>query len=223
MARVTVDRLIKDVAAARPDASDFPGMTFLATDTGAVYVSDGTSWLASSLGSGAQATDIDLAAWSFPPWACFAQSATTGGRIYYSAVRLDAATAVTNVVVGVQTAGATLTADECWLALYDSAGTRLGLSESQDTALEATGRIEAAVFGSATTLQAGVYWVAILTNGSTQPTIYRGSNATGIFNGSTLPAAFGLSASGSQTEMPATVDWSTDTTAGGTPYWVGLS
>ncbi len=70
---------------------------------------------------------------------------------------------------------------------------------------------------------AGKYWVAILANAATAPTIFR--------NGSTLSASPGLSAATARfalngtalTALPASITPGSNVIASGIPYWVAAS
>jgi hypothetical protein len=122
-----------------------------------------------------QATDQGaLLAWTFDPANVANGVQTSAGVLYTAKVTLRSAATISKLWVIVTTAGATLTADQNFLALYNSAGTRVGVTASQHTAF-ASAQILGADLTTPYAASAGAYYVGILSNGSTQPTFLSGT------------------------------------------------
>lgn len=132
---------------------------------------------------------------------------TTAGTVYMFAVPLRQITTVTSVIIGVQAAGATLTAGQNFAGLYDSAGNRVGITADQTTNWQSTGAKVMNLTAPAL-LQPGMYYVAVVANGTTLPTLTRGiTDALGGVMNTNLTAAtfrFSFGATG-QTTLPATI------------------
>ncbi|MFZ3592316.1 hypothetical protein [Streptomyces sp. BH104] len=133
--------------------------------------------------------------------------ATTAGVVYLSKIDIaNRATVVSNILVGVVTAGATLTAGQNLIGLYDASGTRLAVSTDQTTAWATVGLKTAAI--TPQTLAVGSYYVAILSNGTTRPSFATGAGhgQDGLTNvGLTTATAAFLTSGTGQTALPATI------------------
>jgi hypothetical protein len=120
------------------------------------------------------ARDSGLLGWTLDPATAVGSLQTSAGVLHLIEIRLRTGT-VNTLYVRVGTAGATLTASQNFLALFDSTGARVGLTADQSTAWTTTGTKSAAL----TTPYAatgGVFYVAILSNGTTQPTFIASSS-----------------------------------------------
>lgn len=151
-----------------------------------------------------------LLAWTFDPANVANGVQTSAGVLYTVKVTLRSAATISKLWVIVTTAGATLTADQNYLALYDSAGTRVGVTASQHTAF-ASAQVLGASLAASYAAAAGDYYVGILTNGTTQPTFLAG---TVLNKGSSSVGNAGMAAAdgyryafsgSSQTSAPATI------------------
>lgn len=185
---------------------------------------------------GGSANDFGLVAQTFPLYACGATGTilTTGGSVFGSAIFIREKVTVSTLVANVTAAGATLTANNCWGLLFNSAGTLLGQSADQSTAWATAGASSMALTASATgllTLPAGMYWGAVVATGTTLPTFSR----TGLVGSSiaTTSALYNLGAGAAQsrtgvlatgiTTTPAAITPASITQATGIPYWFGLN
>lgn len=169
--------------------------------------------------------DVGLLACNFDP-ACGVTTSTplnSSGVLYLQRIRLDEPTKITNIVVSVTTAGATLTAGQNFAALYDSTGALVAGSQTADqsTPWVSTGVKTMAMAGGAKTLNTGYYWVALWANGTTRPAFFRGVSSA-VVNGVLAAASsrFATSNNAVTTTAPATLGTKTAAT---TAYWVGLS
>lgn len=121
------------------------------------------------------AADSSLLAWSFDPTIATQTFLTTAGVLYLSRVVLTSQQTITNGLVGLTTAGGTLTSGQNFLALYNASGTRIAVSADQTTAFATAGLITAAWTTPVTAAAPGVYYVGVLCNGSTALTLASGT------------------------------------------------
>ncbi len=167
--------------------------------------------------------DIGLLAAAFDPAAAVTTSTVlpSSGVLYLIRVRLDRPQLVTNIVIAITTAGATLTANQNKAALYDAAGALIGTTGDQSTAWTSTGMKTMALAGGAVTLNTGYYWIALWANGTTRPAFVRGNSAL-VVNGvlAAASARWATCNNGITTTAPATLG---TRTASNTAYWAGLS
>lgn len=161
------------------------------------------------------ASDYSLISWAYDPaTAASNQVPTTPGTIYGIRMHVPFATTITNVILYVQTAGATLTANECYAALYNTAGTLLSSTADQSTNWQSTG-LKVMPLAAAQAVAAGDYYLGLFFNGTTGPSLIRGVGSLagniGLANASTrfcsgstgnttvAPTAFGTMAGTSST------------------------
>lgn len=154
--------------------------------------------------------DHGLLAWSFDP-ACSSANGTqiSVGYIYLIEVVLRQAATITksNLVIGV--AGATLTANQNFFGLYDSAGNRVALSADMSTTWNSAGN-KTVNFASSYAAAAGRYYLALLFNGTTSPYFACGSTFGATFtpgnaNLSAGSYRFARSAANGNTSLPSTI------------------
>lgn len=160
-----------------------------------------------------QPQDHGLKAWTQDPAGCGSTgSILTAGTVYLCKVILRNAATISNLYIGITTAGSTLTAGQNAVGLYDTSGNKLVEGADQTTAFGTSGLKTIAV--TPTALAAGAYYVAILSNGTTPPALMRGNGASA----STLNVGFAASAgrfldySTGLTALPATITMASATT-----------
>lgn len=171
--------------------------------------------------------DHGFAAWAYDPYAAGTNQILSGnGILHLVRIPVRAPRTITNIVLYVGSAGATLTAGACWAGIYDSSGNRLGQTADQATAWTTTGTKTMAIAAGPLTLAEGNYWVAIVATGTTLPQFPRGSNVGGPIINVGLSAAntrFGTyGTAGTYTTLPATItpaSISNNTAA----WWAALS
>ncbi|MDQ0809831.1 hypothetical protein QFZ63_001545 [Streptomyces sp. B3I7] len=152
-------------------------------------------------------TDHGLTAWAFDPAVASTTGTTlTSGYIYLIGLTLRQAATITNLHAVLGAAGSGLTAGQCLAGLYDSSGTRRGITADQATAWTSAGSKTMALT-SAYAATAGRYYVALLFVGTTSPTFACGSTLGASFTPGNANLASGAyrfcrSASG-QTSLPA--------------------
>jgi hypothetical protein len=108
-----------------------------------------------------------------------ASAIATSGLLHLTRLHLPVSATVTNIVVGVGTAGNTLTSGQCFAALFTSAGALLSQTADQATAWASTG-LKTMALAVAQSCAAGDYYVGVWANGTTGPAL----NFTGPVNAS---------------------------------------
>jgi hypothetical protein len=126
-----------------------------------------------------QAADHSLKAWTQDPATCGSTGTqNTSGTIYLQKIILRQAATISTIHMTVTTAGVTLTAGQNLAALYTSSGTKLVETTDQAAAFVTAGT-KAMSLTTPTALAAGIYFVALMTNGTTPPFFMRGGGASG--------------------------------------------
>lgn len=169
--------------------------------------------------------------WMSDPATLVSNLALATGRIFLNAIPLSA-TAATNKVwfsTG-NSAGTALTSGQCFVGLYDSSGTRLGVSADISTTTTATFTTYGiSLTGAPVTVTGGpgvIVYAAILMNYSGGFTIAAPNNNTAsTWNNPNLTATSGarglLIAATAQTSLPSSVTLSTATVVA--PLWMAVS
>lgn len=157
---------------------------------------------------------------NFPPYAATTAGLMVSQTVYFGLIGLLKGDIITNIHVAVSTTGTTTT--NTFVALYNSAGNRLAVSNDLTTALDSTGMKTLALSSAYTILSDGAYYIAILTVNGTPAncaTLVRGTS-----NNSVMAAVgSGVKVDGTQTgqsTMPSSATISAGTTFG---YWMGVS
>lgn len=171
--------------------------------------------------------DLSYNSWTYPPLhiATINPGALTSGTVRMMRLpKFSQSRTVTGVAVAIGTVGSGLTAGQCFAGLYNSSGTRLGVSAdiSASGALTTQG-LSRINLTAPVVCPAGDYNVAILANGTTPPHL-AAAQALGVssfVNGAIFVGiAFVATGPAAQTSLPASIDMSART-ASGTPTWAG--
>lgn len=168
--------------------------------------------------------DHNLKAWTFDP--ILAPGGNTGGAagtINGARLRLATTQPITNIWMHVATAGATLTAGQCFAALYTGTGAYLDKTADQATAWASTGPKTMALAGGTVSRPAGDYIVTWWANGTTPPAMARvPALASALANaGLTSPNLRNFIAdTGITTTPPANLGTQS---VNGNCWWIGLS
>jgi hypothetical protein len=161
-----------------------------------------------AFGSPSPAASQGLSAWAFDPAVINSSTTLTGGTIYLVKLAGVPADTVTKIYWAVATAGATATAGQNWVGLYDSAGTRLQQTGVDADAGSGTGLKTTTITGQLLTPGA-FYWAAFLFNASTVPTLARmatGNGGPAAANAGTTAATMRFATAGtSQTTLPSSI------------------
>lgn len=199
------------ITATSPDGSVIIG----GTSTAPTFEAPLGAWLPS---------DNGLVAATFDPAIAQGASAPTKGTLYLARLSIHANVTITNLLVGMSTAGSG-TSTGTFVGLYNSSGTLLtGSSDLASSFTGATGNLTLALT-TPQALTAGTFvWAAILTNlATTQPTMRTCGNGTfAAFAGQTASVArFAINGT-SITSLPGTITPSSNS-VNQTGWWVGAS
>lgn len=171
-----------------------------------------------------QPTDHALAGWTFDP--ADVQAGTilpTAGRLELARVRASGPL-VTNILLAVTVAGATLTAGRNLIGLFTDAGALLATSVDQATNWQSTGLRTCALTAPQAVTPGAFYRVGLFATGSTLPTLARGSVAVSgaaLNPGMAAPTLrYSTADTGLTTALPASLGAQT---AAATAWWLGLS
>lgn len=113
----------------------------------------------------------------------------TAGTMYFTRIRRVPAGSISNIHIYVAVAGATLTAGQCFAALFTAGGTRVGVTGDQAAAWASTGLKNMALDAPYNNQTVADLYAAFWFNGTTGPNVYRGSTSF-----SSLVPNLGLSA-----------------------------
>lgn len=147
-------------------------------------------------------------AWTFDPASNSGSTVIATGTPFMSKVWVREPTTLSSIGISITTAGVTLTAGQNFVGIYNAAGTRIAQSADQTAAWAGTGYMEAAMTAPVAVVP-GAYYLTILANGTTAPSLARGavagSGASTINFG--LTATTGRYATGpaAQTSLPASI------------------
>lgn len=125
-------------------------------------------------------SDYGFIAWTFDPVnASGAGELSSPGTLALASVVLRSSATVSNIVAFVDAAGASLTANECFMGIYDyESWDLLAQTPDQSSAWTSTGS-KTMPLSAPVVLAKGVYWIAMLANGTTAPQWARNPNNTG--------------------------------------------
>ncbi|MFK0015749.1 hypothetical protein [Streptomyces sp. NPDC091027] len=145
------------------------------------------------------------------------------GGIRMARVRLRRAATIGWIWMHITTAGATLTANQCFAGLYTTAGTRVAVTADQSANWTSIGDKKMALTAPYNA-PAGEYFIAFVANGTTIPQFTAASNNTSSglnmnVTGASLRFANGPSG---QTSLPASIAMPS-LSAGSASYFVALS
>lgn len=167
------------------------------------------------------AVDYGLLAMAFDPAANSSNSTplATAGTLYGIRLKLITPATITNIVLPIFTAGATLTAGQCFAALYQN-NTLKAQTADQATAWASTG-MKTMALSSAQSAAAGYVDIVMWFNGTTGPAPTRGHQGFTV-NGALAAAnaRYFTANTGVTTTAPASLGTKTSFS---TAYWVGVS
>ncbi|MFF7949136.1 polysaccharide deacetylase family protein [Streptomyces griseorubiginosus] len=166
--------------------------------------------------------DHGFLTWTFEPQMCASSgNLPTTGTLQLARVHVPVATTITNIVLFVQTAGATLTSGQNFAGLYTSGGTLLSATADQSTAWTSTGTKTMAL-SAAQAVAAGDYYIGFYANGTTAPAFSRAAGAFSIINTGLSNAAsrWATGATGLTTALPASAG---TLASSSNSWWAALS
>jgi hypothetical protein len=152
-------------------------------------------------------------AWNYDSEIQNGGNSLTLGTVFLHKIYIPAGVSINNLGTNVTVAGNTLTYARA--ALFNSAGTQLGISVDQTTNWASTGFKVNATTAPIVISTAGYYYVALLNTGTTAATMSSTPGTSNAFNanttGATLRHASGPTA---QTSMPASITMSSNVSTG---------
>lgn len=147
--------------------------------------------------------------------------ALTAGDIYLALLPIRKTCTITNVIVGV-VAGSGLTSGQNFAGLYDSSGNLLSATADQTTNWASTG-IKAMALTAPQSVTPGLYYVALLANGTTKPSPFYNSALNGTGGGGTLASTPRLAIDTTHTGLTALRSTVTLTQASSPLFWTAVS
>lgn len=167
--------------------------------------------------------DHNFLTWSYDPALAAAGTiVANGGTLYVIRLKLPVAALVTNIVMEVSTAGATLTAGQNFAALYDASRALLAVTADQAAAWASTG-LKTMALAAPQAVPAGYVHACFWTVGSTLPTFTRGTALNAVQPNAGLAAPnlrYATADASLTTTAPATIGTQTAASAS---YWAALS
>lgn len=129
---------------------------------------------------------------------------------------------ITNIIASVSTAGSSLTSGQNFAGLYNSSGSRVGVTADQTTTWGSTG-VKTMALTAPYAAAAGIYYVALLSNGTTPPLFDSKSNqGAALINGAATAATSRFATNTSGTSLPTSLTLSSNV-ASNKALWVALS
>ena len=166
-------------------------------------------------------TDYGMLTWNYDPDQI--QGGTilaTAGTVNIAKVKVPVAISATNVILHVNTAGVTLTANQCLAGLYQN-GNLIGVTGDQSGTWNSTGWKQMALPGGPFSLTPGTAYVAFYANGSTLPQFSRAASGTNVNPPTGTNYRHAIADTGRTTSFPLTLGAQT---GGSQPaYWAGVS
>jgi hypothetical protein len=165
------------------------------------------------------AADNALLGWTYDPSAAVNATALTAGVLYMGRLLIPVACTVTNVLLIITTGGTTLS--NSFAALFDSSGNRLGVSADQSTPFQSAGNKTVAL-SAPVAVAAGYYYGAVLTNGTTPPSVARATSSGAANIGLTSTTFRNYTSGTSQTAVPSSVALGS-ASGNANAWWFGVS
>lgn len=203
------------------------GATGLDTTNRRLYLRVGSTWEYTPIDNGGAdflPEDHNLITWTQDPATVADAFPLNTGVVYLCKVKVTKpSTLITNVLYGITTNGTSLTAGQNFVGLYDSTGTRLGVSADQTTNYGSQG-LKTAALTSPQTVAVGYYYVAFLAVGTgTQPSVAASGGVSSAMNAGLVAATGRFLTSGTgQTALPSSITLSSATLNTGS-RWAALS
>lgn len=163
-----------------------------------------------------------LLGWNFDPVSASANTQLNAGKIYLLELAVPSALTITNLVAYLNNAGSGLSAGQNFAGLYNAAGNQVGVTADLSGAW-ASGGNKAMPLTAPYAAAAGIYYVALLANGTTPPSLIAASPSGQAANAGLSGAPWRFaSKSGAATVLPASL---TPGVGFGQefPLWIGVS
>lgn len=169
--------------------------------------------------------DHGAIAWTFDPASNSGSTGLTSGVPFMSKVWVREPVTLSTVGISITTGGSTLTAGQNFAGIYNAAGTRIAVSADQTAAFAGTGYLAIAMTAPVA-VTPGAYYLTLLSNGTTPPTLARGavagSGASTINFGLTTATARYATGPAAQTTLPVSITMASRTQSA-TSMWSVVS
>lgn len=164
--------------------------------------------------------DMGASAWTVDPMLATTSTVLTGGTIYLLGVWVRSKVQATKLFTAFSTGATTPTAGQSFIGLYSTSGAKL-VEAGLDSNMTANFH---AVSVEPVTLTAGRYWVALVTNAATPPTLIRAAGLSAAANNMNLAGASlrFATAGTSATALPSSLDPSANSTSGALAGFAGI-
>lgn len=124
-----------------------------------------------------QPSDVQVLAWtSDPAMLNSSTAALAAGKLYLSAFFVRRSITISSMAVAIATAPTSLTSGQNFGGIYNSSGTQMGATADQTAAWGGGVGVYDMAITTPFTATAGMYWAALLSNGTTPPN-FRGINS----------------------------------------------
>lgn len=169
--------------------------------------------------------DFGFAAWAYDPTMTINQTATVNGTLYLAQFVLRATTTIKTLWTSIAQAAVSPVANQNYLGLYDSSGTRQAVTAAGtvDALTTSTGPLSANVV-TPYTAPAGKYWMALLLNAATPAQVARASGFSSTPNANLSGATLRWAVNGTGlTSLPATIVPGSNSGSGNITLWSAAS
>lgn len=173
-------------------------------------------------------SEVGLVGWTASPedGGNATTAALTSGTLILASFWLRNTSTISNVILHVTTAGATLTSGQCLIGIYNSSGTLIGQTADQSGVWTSTGVKTAALTSAISNAAPGKYYVAILAVGTTPPAFRAGASVATWWNGNGALAGANLRCftnGTALTALPASITPASNVTTNAQPFSALLS
>lgn len=168
--------------------------------------------------------DQGFVTWTYDPAMAANGTNTISGTVYLARVILRYSATVSKVMLSIASGAATVTANQNFVGIYDSTGTRQAVTAagSIDSALTSAG-VLTATLSTTPTLAAGMYWVAFVNNATTPAQLGRASALASTPNANLTNANYRFAVNGtSQTSLPASITPASNTVTNSFSMWAAV-
>lgn len=167
------------------------------------------------------ASDQGLLAWTYDVSAGLNSTILTAGVLNLARIVLRQGATVSNLLMDVATAGSGLTAAQNFGALYDAAGNRVGITADQSASWTSTG-LKTMALTVPYVAAAGQYLIAMLSNGTTPPTLQRGAGLASV-NAGTAGATLRYATQGAGLTTPPASFSPASMASNAIAWWMAVS
>ena len=166
--------------------------------------------------------DYGFVSWSFDLANIASQLAPAAGQAQVIKLKVPQGGSITNIILGVGTAGATLTAGRNFAAIYQD-NALLGVTSDQSSEWNSIGLKVMPIDGGPITVNAGTVDILFWATGTTRPGFVRGTSTSNVILAGGLTGTdlrFATANTGLTTTAPATIGTKTVITIA---YWAAIS